>query len=155
MPKHSYNLTFYSTVTIFQSNQIRGSWKICGKRRKCWFPSFSPFSTIFFNIIKAKSKHLSNNEFVICNWFPDKSNCFFSFDKVLTLNHTISTFDDLEKEVFWKHCWKRRKILVIRIFPYSHNVFYPFQTKFQFFSHFYFVVCKCFQSGPVLNFVIR
>ena len=30
-----------------------------------------------------------------------------------------------------------------------HSVFYPSHYKFQFFSHIYFVVCKCFQFGPV------
>ena len=27
--------------------------------------------------------------------------------------------------------------------------FLPFKNKFQLFSHIYFVVCKCFQFGPV------
>ena len=31
------------------------------------------------------------------------------------------------------------------IFFFSHNVLYPFQNKFQFFSYIYYVVCKCFQ----------
>ena len=35
------------------------------------------------------------------------------------------------------------------IFSFSHNVFYPSQNKFQFFSHIYFVVYKCSQSGLV------
>ena len=30
-----------------------------------------------------------------------------------------------------------------------HNVFYPSQSKFQLFSQMQFVVCKCFQFGPV------
>ena len=42
-------------------------------------------------------------------------------------------------------------MLVTSIFSFSHNVFYPTQNKFQFFSHIYFVVCKCFQFGPVLK----
>ena len=40
------------------------------------------------------------------------------------------------------------------IFSFSHNVFYHFQNKFQFLGHIYFVVCKCFEFGPVLNFVV-
>ena len=28
---------------------------------------------------------------------------------VVSLYHTVSTFDDLEKEAFLKHCGKRRK----------------------------------------------
>ena len=32
---------------------------------------------------------------------------------------------------------------------YFHNVFYFSQHKFQFLSTYYFVVCKCFEFGPV------
>ena len=39
-------------------------------------------------------------------------------------------------------------------FSFSHNVFYPLQNKFKFFSHIYFVICKCFQFGLSLNFVV-
>ena len=42
-------------------------------------------------------------------------------------------------------------MLVTSIFSFFHNVFYPSKIKFQFFSHIYFVVCKCFQFGPVLR----
>ena len=31
------------------------------------------------------------------------------------------------------------------LYFFSHNVFYSSQTKFQIFSHFYFVVCKYFE----------
>ena len=34
---------------------------------------------------------------------------------------------------------------VTSISPFSHNIFYPSPTKFLFFIHIYFVVCKCFQ----------
>ena len=46
-------------------------------------------------------------------------------------------------------------MLVISIFSFFHNVFYPStlfypsQNKFLFFSHIYFVICKCFQFGPM------
>ena len=42
--------------------------------------------------------------------------------------------------------WTSRKF-----FSFSHNVFYPSRCCFQFLSHIYFVVCKCFQFGPVEN----
>ena len=45
-----------------------------------------------------------------------------------------------------KTLWEKEKMLVTSIFPLSHNVFYPSQTKFHFFIYIYFVVCKCFQS---------
>ena len=41
------------------------------------------------------------------------------------------------------------KTLVTSDFSFSHNVFYSFQNRFQFFSDIYFVVCKCFQLGPI------
>ena len=34
---------------------------------------------------------------------------FYRFGKGLTLNHTIPTFNDTEKETLRKHCGKRRK----------------------------------------------
>ena len=40
------------------------------------------------------------------------------------------------------------------IFSFSHNVFYQSQKEFLFFSDIYFVVCKCFEYGPVENFVV-
>ena len=44
-------------------------------------------------------------------------------------------------------------MLLTSIFSFSYNVFYPSQNKFQFFS-FIFVICKCFQFGPVKTFVM-
>ena len=45
-------------------------------------------------------------------------------------------------------------MLVTSIFSFSHNVFYHFQNKFQFLDSIYFVVCICFEFGPVQNFVV-
>ena len=42
-------------------------------------------------------------------------------------------------------------MLVTGIFSFSRNVFKPFETKFQFFSHIYCVVCECFEFGLVQN----
>ena len=50
---------------------------------------------------------------------------------------------------FLKALWEKEKIFATSIFSFPHNVFYPIPNKFQFFSHVYFVVCKCFQTGPV------
>ena len=44
-------------------------------------------------------------------------------------------------------------MLVTSIFSFSHNVFYPSQNKFQFFSHIEFVVCKSFRFGLDFKFV--
>ena len=32
-------------------------------------------------------------------------------------------------------------------FSFSHNVFYPFQNKYQFLKPIYFVICKCSEFG--------
>ena len=42
-------------------------------------------------------------------------------------------------------------MLVTSIFSLSHNVFYPYRNKFQFFSHAYFVIRQCFQFGKRVN----
>ena len=54
-----------------------------------------------------------------------------------------------------KTLWEKEKMLVTSIFSFSHNVFYSSRHKFQFLSHNYFVICKCFEFGPVYNFVVR
>ena len=41
-----------------------------------------------------------------------------------------------------------------RYFLLFHNVFYPSYKEMKFFSHIYFVVCKCPQFYPVQNVVI-
>ena len=48
----------------------------------------------------------------------------------------------------------KEKMLVTSIFSYSHNVFYPSKNIFQLSNHIYFIICKCFQLGPVLIFVV-
>ena len=54
---------------------------------------------------------------------------FASANLQLTLYFTITTFNELVLETFWKHCWKRRKF-------WSHNVSYPSQDKISIFvSH--------------------
>ena len=69
----------------------------------------------------------------------------------LTLYHTISTFNNHETKVFWKHCEKKEKMLVTSIFSFLHNVFYPSQVKFYFFSHIYFIRGKCFELDQPRN----
>ena len=43
-------------------------------------------------------------------------------------------FTNLKNKGFWKRC-EKKKMLVTSIFSFSHNVFYPYQIKFKFFSH--------------------
>ena len=67
----------------------------------------------------------------------------------LPLYHTFPTFNDPEKEGFWKHCGEKEKMLVTSAFSFSRNVSYPSQREFLHLSYIYFVGCKCFQFGPV------
>ena len=48
---------------------------------------------------------------------------------ILTLYHTMLTFDDPEEDCYWKHCGKRKKMLVTSIFFFPPNVFYPLKQK--------------------------
>ena len=61
------------------------------------------------------------------------------FVNALPLYHTIQTFNDPEKEGFWKHCGKRRKCWWTSIFSFSHNVLFPLQKKFNFAAIFIFL----------------
>ena len=45
-------------------------------------------------------------------------------------------------------------MLVTSIFAFSHNVFYSIKKRKYHLSNTYFVVCKCFQFGPVQTDVI-
>ena len=44
-------------------------------------------------------------------------------------------------------------MLVISIFSFSPQCSLPMPKKFRFFSHIYFVVCKCCQDGPLYKSV--
>ena len=67
----------------------------------------------------------------------------------LTLYHTVPTFNDSEKEVFRKHCGKRRKMLVTSIFSFSHNVFELIKNRSHYSNNILFVVRKCFEIAQV------
>ena len=78
-----------------------------------------------------------------------------SFSQSLTLYHTMTTFDKLEKKPFeniagkeenagnqhfllFPHCfllWEKKKMLVISIFFFSHIVFYPLKDNFNILSN--------------------
>ena len=79
---------------------------------------------------------------------PDKAskrvlcrNAFYFWHSVVTHYHIIPAFNTPWKESFRKHCEKKDKMLVTSIFFFFHNVFYSSQHKFQFLSHYYFVIC--------------
>ena len=76
----------------------------------------------------------------------DQSKILLSSNR-LTLNKTIPTFNDPEKEVFLETLWEKEKMLVTSILSFSDNVFYSFQKGFLFLSYIHFVVLKGFQFG--------
>ena len=73
-----YNFVFFFVKSypfakwseVFTNPRKKSFWKHCGKRRKCWWPAFSPFSTMFFYHFKDKNHILSNS--IALNF--DKSN---------------------------------------------------------------------------------
>ena len=84
----------------------------------------------------------------------------FSISKLLHCHH-INTFTaqsrlstTLKKKPFENIVGNGENAGITSIFSFSHNVFYSSRNKFHFFSYIYFVVCKCFQYGPVQKFVI-
>ena len=53
----------------------------------------------------------------------------------------------LKKKPFEKIVGKEKKKLVISIFSYFHNTFYPIKNRLEHLSDIYFVISKCFQFG--------
>ena len=53
-----------------------------------------------------------------------------------------------------KTLWKQEKLLITSNFSFSHSVYYPFGKDFNIFIKFEVVICKLFQFGGILKFVI-
>ena len=53
-----------------------------------------------------------------------------------------------------KTLWEKEKLLATTNFPFSHNVFYPFGELSTIFVKFEIIVCKFFQFGKSLKFVL-
>ena len=87
------------------------------------------------------------------NKFQFFTQVYFSFlsSYRLTFYHTILTFN---KRSLLKTLWEKEEMLVTSIFSFSHNVFYPSQNKFQFFSHIYLSSANAFSlnQSKILSF---
>ena len=71
----------------------------------------------------------------------------FSFrTRTLTLYHAIPTFNNPLERGLLKTLWEKKKML---IFSFSQNVFNLSVIKIIIFSNLEFVICKCFEFGPV------
>ena len=87
-------LTLYHIIPYLTTPNRKAFWKHCGKRRECWQPAFSPFSTMFYTL------HKTNFKFSVM--------FILSSAHALTHSHTKTPFDAPGKQGFWKHCGKRR-----------------------------------------------
>ena len=52
-------LTLSHTIATFNDSKEEGFGKHIGKKRKYWFPAFSPFPTVFYSI-KERNREFSN-----------------------------------------------------------------------------------------------
>ena len=105
--------------------------------RNCSLMQFPLFPQCFKRLVLQKDQNKDlfgkglNRIMWKVNMFTFSHNVFYSFNGFtyiihsfiwLTLHHTISTFNDPEKEAFRKHCGKRRK--------YWKPAFSPFPAMF-------------------------
>ena len=103
----------------------------CWKRRKCWFPAFSSFPTMFSKDFFLK---VMKSQDWIVNPFPNKP--WFLHVCITSLSKT------------W---WKKKKLLVMSNFFFSHSVFYPFGELSTIFIKFEAVICKLSRFGSIYN----
>ena len=54
---HRGILTLYQLIPKFNNQEKEAFWKLCGKRRKCWYQVFSPLPTMF-SIPHQRQKNL-------------------------------------------------------------------------------------------------
>ena len=136
-------VTLCHTIQTFKNSEKEAFLKHCGKKEKMLETSIFTYShNVFYP--SCFKLHIY---FVIRKCFQLDQSKSLLFGTEVTLYHTIPTFNDPEKGASSKHCGKRRKMLVTSIFLLFPQCFS--QNKFQFFSHIYLIVCKCFQFGPV------
>ena len=142
------------------------------------FHRFDSLCCYFSTNSNTNFHKLLNIWYVVSKWFglvPVQKFCFRWFLPLTVINprKAVSGFGkkscvstcfssipqnpDFERPWQWnllKILWEKEKMLVTSIFSFSHNIFYHLETNLIFFSHFYIVVCICFQFGPVWKFVV-
>ena len=113
------------------------------------------FPNIVFKSFPAKDSDSFTQQILLISWdFPLVTNIFSCSGNVLTLYHTIPTFNDPDKRSLLKTLWEKEKMLVTSIFSFSHNDFYPSKKECLFLKYIYFVVCKCVEFLTVLKLVV-
>ena len=97
-----------------------GLLKHCGKKRKCWEPAFSPFPTMF-SILKRQTLFLESHFLLSADALKLDKSKILSFGKELNIAKiTISFVVNIGKRCAKT---KRKKMMIISIFFFSHNVF--------------------------------
>ena len=114
-----------------------------------------PNKTWFLRVCCTSLENTSNFSFSRSIFYPfgELSSIFIKFKVIVCKLFQFGRVKNLlcgrGLRSLLKTLWEKEKMLVTSIFSFSHNVFYPSLNKFQFFSYIYFVVCKCFQFGPI------
>ena len=132
----------------------------CGKRKKCWFPAFSPFptmfsKTLFLSVVKSDCvvKGLSRSDIptwkvtaIIRHFLKLYNNCIGWELNVFSLTHSHNdTFWHPWETSLLKTLWEKEKLLATSNFSFSPSVFCPFWELSAIFVNFKIVVCKLFQ----------
>ena len=73
---------------------------------------------------------------------------------LLSLSHTSPSFYVSALQAFLKHSGKRRNCSYRAISPFSRSIFNPFEELPSIVITFEIVICRLFQFGRVLKFVI-
>ena len=95
--------------------------------------AYFPTYIFFFSFLKKRVFSCSSNGFQLYNLTIFLSPCSY-----------VSPLP-----FFWKHCGKRRKLLVTSNFSSSHSVFYPFRKLSVVYMKIKIVVCKPFPFGRI------
>ena len=98
----SRGLTLHHTIWTFNDPDKEVFWKQCGKRRKCWWPAFSPFPTMFYTFPKAN--------FSVWVTFNLSSANAFDFDKSTILSLGIELSLNASQDYRWLWDQFRSKI---------------------------------------------
>ena len=80
------SLTLYHTVPTFNDPKEEGLGKHCGKRKKCWQPTFSSFTLEFSNLSKREIFILAMFNMLSANAFSLVTSESFSFGKGLIVD---------------------------------------------------------------------
>ena len=104
------SLTLYHTIPTINDPLKEAFWKQCGKRRKCWWPAFSPFPTMFSTLLKTKF-NIRLHYLVAANDFNLDQTQVIAFGKEL---------NNSEEEGFWKQ--QSRLLMTLWRRPFENNV---------------------------------